>query len=123
GGADDGDEGRLAGVREADDADVGDELQLDDQLALLARFTRLREARRLARGGGEVLVPPSAAPSLSEEHALAVMRKVGDHFVGRLVAHHASDRKLDLDFGTMLARAVRAHPVLPTAALPLALEL
>ena len=44
-GADHGDERRLAGVRQTDDADVGDELELDEQLALFAFFARLREAR------------------------------------------------------------------------------
>ena len=75
GGADDGDQRRLAGVRQSDEADVGDQLQLDEQLALLAGVAVLREARRLARGGGEVLVAPPAAPALGDENALAVVRR------------------------------------------------
>src|SRR5689334_19547769 len=47
--ADDRDERRLARVRKTDHADVGDELELDEELALLTLFTRLRESRSLTR--------------------------------------------------------------------------
>ena len=50
------DEGRLAGVGEADDAHVGQELQLEHELPLLAGRAVLGVARRLVGGGGEVHV-------------------------------------------------------------------
>ena len=75
GGADDGDERRLAGVGQSDQTDVGDQFQLDEELALLAGVAVLREARGLTRGGGEVLIAPPAAAALGDEHALAVVRR------------------------------------------------
>ena len=46
-GADHGDQRRLAGIWQTDDADVGDEFELDEQVALLAWVARLCESRRL----------------------------------------------------------------------------
>src|SRR5712691_11988902 len=51
--ADDRDQRRLPGVWQADDSDIGDQLQLDEQFALFAGITGLREPRRLARGRRE----------------------------------------------------------------------
>ncbi len=45
---DDRDQRRLAGRREADQPNVGDALQLEDDVELVARFAELGEARRLA---------------------------------------------------------------------------
>src|SRR5207248_2372781 len=86
--ADDGDQRRLAGIRKTDQTDVGDQLQLDEQLALVAGVAVLREARRLARGGGEMLVAPAAAAAFGDEDALTVMREVGDDLASRLVANN-----------------------------------
>ena len=82
--ADDGDQRRLACIREADQADVGDQLQLDGQLALVAGVAVLGEAGSLAGGGGEVLVAPSAAAAFGDEDALAVVSQIGDQLAGRL---------------------------------------
>ena len=86
--ADDRDQRRLAGVWQADDSDVGDQLQLDEKLALFAHVARLGEARRLTRGRREVLVSPPAAPTLRHQHPLALLRKVGENDAGVLVADH-----------------------------------
>ena len=86
--ADDRDQRRLAGVWQADDSDIGDQLQLDEKLALFARVARLGEARRLTRGRREVLVSPPAAPALRHQHPLALLREVGENDAGVLVADH-----------------------------------
>ena len=93
--ADDGDQRRLAGVREADQADVGDQLQLDEQLALVAGVAVLREARRLTRGGGEVLIAPSAAASFGDKDTFPFVREVGDDLAGGFIADDRTDRQLD----------------------------
>ena len=122
-GADDGDQRRLAGIRKSDQADVGDQLQLDEELALVAGVAILRKARRLTRGGGEVLVAPAAAPALGDEDALALVREVGDDFLRCFVANDRSDRQLDGDVIAVVSGAVRAHAVLAAAGFPLALKL
>ena len=50
---DDRDQRRLAGRREADQPDVGDALELEDDVELLAGLTELGEAGRLAAGVGQ----------------------------------------------------------------------
>ena len=87
-----GDERRLAGVRQPDQSDVGDELQLDEELALFAGIAVLGEAGGLAGGGGEVLVAPAAAATLGDEHALAVVGEIGDDVAAFLVADDRPDR-------------------------------
>ena len=67
--ADDADERRLAGVGVADDADVGQQLELELEVLLLARGPVLRVARRLVGRGGEVDVAEAAAPALGDHHA------------------------------------------------------
>ena len=41
--------GRFAGIGRTDDADIGDQLELQAQVALFARLALLRQARRLVR--------------------------------------------------------------------------
>ena len=48
-GADHGDQSRFPGIGQTDDADVGDQLELDEQIALLAGIAGLRESRGLPR--------------------------------------------------------------------------
>ena len=62
----------LAGVGEADEADVGEQLQRELDPALLTAETTLGEAWRLARGSGEALVALAAAAAAGERRGLAV---------------------------------------------------
>ena len=103
--------------------DVGDELELDLQLALLSGLARLRETRSLPRRRCEMLVAPPAPATLGDEDALAVVGQVSDELARSRVAYDRPDRQLDDHVGARLARAVRAHAVLATAALPLPMEL
>ena len=59
------DERRLAGVGKADEPDVGEQLQLEAEILLLARFARLHLARRAVGGGREVRVAQAAAAALA----------------------------------------------------------
>ncbi len=77
GGAGDGGEERgLTGVGETDQADVGDELELEAQLALFALVPRRGGLGRLVGGGLEVLVPPSALAPLGDNGAVGVLEVV-----------------------------------------------
>ena len=62
---------RLAGVRDADEADVGEQLQAQVDPALLADEPALGEPRRLARGRREALVAAPARAAARDDDALA----------------------------------------------------
>src|SRR5687767_6074113 len=122
-GADHRDQRRLAGIRQSDDPDVGDEFQLDEQLALFALLARLGKARRLAGRRGEVLIPLPAAPPFRHHDRMAVLDEIDKDFTGGLIANDGADRQLDGDVRPGFAGAVRSHPVLAATCLPLKPEL
>ena len=57
---------RLAGVGIADQADVGEQLQLEVKVELFAGLAGLHLARRAIGGGGEVRVAEPAAAALGD---------------------------------------------------------
>ena len=61
----------FAGIREAHQADVGKQLELEAQMMLFARLALFGLARRLVPGLREVLVAPPAAAPARHNHALA----------------------------------------------------
>ena len=73
-----GQQGGFAGVGITDQADLGHDAQLEQEVAFVARLARLGEARGLARGGGEVAVAQAAASAFAQDEALAVLGQVGD---------------------------------------------
>ncbi len=83
------DERGLAGAREADQADVGDDLQLEPYLELVARLAQQREAGRLALGGGERGVAEPTATSGGDHQRRAVAHQVGQHVAVRVLDQRA----------------------------------
>ena len=69
---------RFAGVRIADQAHVRDDAQFQQKFAFFAGFARLREARRLSRGGGKVAVAQSTAAAFSKDKLLAVVGQISN---------------------------------------------
>src|SRR5437764_1162062 len=69
---------RLACVREADDADVGEELQLEVEPALGPGPAEVGAARGTVGRGGEPGVAAPAARAGDRQHALARQREVAD---------------------------------------------
>ena len=121
--ADDGDERRFAGVRETNDPNVSDQLELDEQLTLFPILARLREPWGLPRGSGEVLIALPASAAFRDGDLLPVLSQVGDHVAGDLVTDDRPYRQLDRDVGAGVAGHPRAHTVLAAPRFPLALEL
>src|SRR6185437_13045799 len=78
GGRNHGKERGLARVRLPDEADVGDELELELERAGLAVFARLVFARRLMRGRGEVRVALAAAAAARDDDSLAVLEHLAE---------------------------------------------
>ena len=62
----------FAYVREANKAYVGKELQLKHNVKGLARETRLRKTRDLARRGRKMGISPAASAALCYDHRLVV---------------------------------------------------
>ena len=73
-----GDEGGLAGTRVADEGDIGDGLELQDDITSLPGLAQQMEARGPTPGGrqGEVAPPPGAA--LGHDDARARTDEIGD---------------------------------------------
>ena len=104
---------RLAGIGEAHQSHVGQQLQLQDDRHLLHRLTRLRIARSLVRGAAELEVAQSSATAFQQHDHLAVVRHVA-HVLSRLgVIHHRTAGHVDVD-----VLAVRAVTLVPTAVAP-----
>ena len=72
------DERRLADVREAEQAGVGEHAELEPERPLLAGLAGLRVARGLSRRCREVLVAEPAAAAVRDDHLVAVGAKVGE---------------------------------------------
>ena len=87
-----GEEGRLARVGQADHADLGEELELQAQLARLTRVAERRDARRLAHGRGEVHVAESSVAALGDLQALAQGRQVAQQVAVQRVEHLRAER-------------------------------
>src|SRR5688572_27701966 len=80
-----GEQGRLPGVRQPDEANVGDEPQLQPDPALLAGLAFLGVLRRLVRGGREVGVAEPAAAAARRHGRLAGGDEVRDQLACRVV--------------------------------------
>ena len=93
----------------ADQADVGDQVQLETQPPLLARRARLRVARRLVGRRREVHVAAAAAPAVRDDDALVRRR------AGRRSARRVSASRTMVPGGT---RTTRSAPRLPYCSLP-----
>ena len=92
-------EGRLAGVGQADEPDVGDEPELEPQLAILARLALLGVARRAMGGRREVDVAQPAAPAAGDHHPLAGGDEVRDQVAAALVEDAGPRRHGQLELG------------------------
>src|SRR3546814_19236815 len=104
------DESALAGVGEAKQADVGQQLELQPKQALLTLLAR-RELSRGAVGGTlEVHDAQAALAALGHQHAVAVARHVADASVGADVDALGTARAAD---GAVLV-ALAVEPLAPT---------
>ena len=81
-------QGGLAGVGETDQADVGDQLQLQVDPPLLARLPQLAEPWSLADGSGEAGVAPAAPATRGHHQALAGDGEVPDQLAALGVGDH-----------------------------------
>ena len=104
---------RLAGVRQPDEADVGDEPELQPQPVLLARLALLGVARRLVGRGREMRVAEAAAPAAGDHRGLAGHDEVGEQ-AARLVVECRRARR-DVEVQVVAGRAVAPGPLAAAA--------
>ena len=97
----------LADVRKADQTDVREQLELEHDVALDARQTRLRKARRLTGRGREMRVAPAAVAALCRDIRL-VIRHILHDLSGFLVADDRAARHADDEVRAVLALAALA---------------
>ena len=105
------DERGLAGVGEAHQADVGEQLQLQPQPALFAGLARVGAARGAVGGAGEAGVAAAAAPSASRHPALAGRGEVEQPLAALFLEKDRPDRHADEGVFAFAPVAVRAFPV------------
>ncbi len=110
-----GDQGRLAGVRHAEQADVGQHTQLELQLLLLARPAGRLLARCTVRARLEVQVAEAAVAALGDQHLLARHEQFDDQIVGLGIADDRADRHAQHDVGGSRAELVGAAPAFAVA--------
>ena len=112
GGRNDRQERGLAGVRLPDETDVGDELELQLELADHAFLARLPLARGLVGGRREERIALPASPALRDHEFLAVLQYLGDDLPGLGLAQDRARRHGHDDVRPGTPALVRAHAVL-----------
>ena len=112
GGRDHGEQRALARVGFAQEAHVGDQLEDELELALLAVLARLPLARALVRGRGEPGVAAAAAPALCDEQGVARAHDLPEAGAAPGIADFGAGRN-----GEIQVRARLPGHVLPLAVL------
>ena len=115
------DEGGFAGIRKAEQADIGQQTQLQLQLAHIAGRTRRGLARRAVDRGLEMDIAQPALAALRHQHALTMAGEVADHLIGVDVGDHGAHRHADRGVLAALAVHLAAHAVFAALRLEAAL--
>ena len=119
---DGGEEGRLAGIGQADQAGVGDQLEPEPDGLLLALETRIGMARGLVGGGLEMGVAEAAIAADGEAVALADLGQVADQRLVVFLEDLRSCGHFQGDAVATGAGAVAAHAVAAGLGLEMLLE-
>jgi len=107
-----GDEGRFAGIREADEPDIGQELEFKAQMFFFARGAVFEVRRHAVRRCGKMTVAASAMAAVRNHDAFSVGHQIGQNFSGLLVVNHRADGKFDGD-GFSAASAAMGGAAVP----------
>ena len=101
-------QGRLAGVGQADKADVSDQPELELESVLFARLALLGMRRRLVDRRREVDVAQPAAAATRDHDGLLARHQVGQQVAAQGVAHDRARRHLQMEIAASLAVALGA---------------
>ena len=109
--ADRGEEGRFAGIGQADQAGIGDQFQTQADGALLAGLARIGAARRLVGRALEIGVAEAAIAAFHQRDALAGAREIGEQRRAVLLVDLRADRNLEHHVLAIGAVAVLTHAI------------
>ena len=111
------DDRRLAGAREADEADVGDDLELEAYVELVTGLPQQREAGCLALRRGQRGVAETAPAAAGDHHRRAGTDEVGEHVALAVLDQGAAGHGQDevLAVGAVAVRAGAMTAVLGLA--------
>ena len=109
--ADDGEEGRLAGIGQADEAGIRNQFQPQPDPALFAFLAGIGVARRAVGGGFEMRVAEAAIAALGQHEFFAELGEVVDQRFAILIEDLRADRHLEHDRFAVGAMAVLAHAI------------
>ena len=119
---DSGKKGRLAGIGQADEARVCDQLEAQPDRHLDPDLAGIGATRCAIGGCGEMQVAEAAVAAARQHDALAHFRQIGDQRFAVLVINLGADRHFQHDVGATAARAVAAHAVHAGLGLEMLLE-
>ena len=122
GGGEARDERGFADVGEADEAGVGEEAELEAEVAFFAGAAELVLAGGLVGGGGEVLVATAAAAAAGDDELVVGGGEVVDELVGLVVVEDGADGDVEGDGLAAVAGHVGAEAVAAALAFPLGVE-
>src|SRR5439155_3099130 len=127
GGGDARDERRFPCVRESDESDVGEKLQLEPQILFFAGLAWLHFARGAIGRRCKVRVAEAAASAVRHEYALPRFGEIREQTqrlarIASLFVHECADRDGELQICAGMARAVRALTVLAALGAELRME-
>src|SRR5580658_6336888 len=105
------DERGFSGVGEADESDIGEQLQFEAQAALFAGLAVFVLARSLVPGLGEMRIAAAAVPAASGAILLAGLGEIEKLLAGLLVEDHRADGNFQNCVHAGAAVAVRAFAV------------
>ena len=117
-----GDQGGLANVGIADQADIGEQLQLQPEDALFAGMPGFVLPRSLVGGGGETRIAASASTAAGNHHALVGVGEVVHSFAGVVVVDDGAHRHFQQDVFALASGAVGAFAVTPALRLVFGIE-
>src|SRR5438093_561522 len=109
--ADDGEEGRLAGIGQTDEAGVRNQLQPQPDPALLAFLAGIGVARRAVGGGFEMRVAEAAIAAFGEHEFFAELGEVMDQRFAVLIKNLRADRHFQHDRFAVGTMAILAHAI------------
>ena len=109
--ADGGEEGRLAGIRQADEAGIGDQLQPQPDRHFDRGLTGIGVAWRAVGRGLEMRVAEAAIAALRQQHLVAELVEIGEQGLAVFLIDLGADRHLQDQVLAVGAVAVLAHAI------------
>ena len=109
GGADGGEKRRFAGIRQANDAGIGDQLEPQPDGELGAGLAGIGMARRAVGRAFETRIAETAIAAMRQHDALAELGEIGKQRLAVFVVNLRADRHFEHDVGAGGAMAILAH--------------